>query len=71
VAGGPLDANVIKCQLKVPDAKDYPGPFTASELQRLRAIFPSGVCDWSKPGRGSDARPAPGVVRPGAGKPRV
>jgi len=52
VAGGPLDANVLKCQLKVPDAKDYPGSLTASDLQRLRAIFPSGVCDWSKPGVG-------------------
>ena len=50
VAGGPLDANVLKCQLKPIDAKDYPASFTASDLQRLRAIFPGGVCNWSKPG---------------------
>ena len=50
VAGGPLDASVLKCQTKPIDAKDYAAPFNAAELQRLRAIFPSGVCDWSKPG---------------------
>ena len=32
------------------DAKDYPASFTASDRQRLRTIFPGGVCDWSKPG---------------------
>ena len=50
VAGGPLDASVLKCQTKPIDASDYAAPFTAAELQRLRAICPSGVCDWSKPG---------------------
>jgi Tannase-like family of unknown function (DUF6351) len=49
VAGGPIDGNTLKCQLKPIDAKDYPG-FTASDLQRLRTIFPGGVCDYSKPG---------------------
>jgi len=50
VAGGPLDGNVLKCQVKPIDAKDYPASFTAADLQRLRAIFPSGVCNWTKPG---------------------
>jgi hypothetical protein len=50
VAGGPLDANVLKCEMKPIDAKDYVAPFTSPELQRLRAIFPGGVCDWSKSG---------------------
>lgn len=49
-AGGPLAANVLKCQLKAVDAKDYPVTFSATELTRLKAIFPAGVCDWSKPG---------------------
>ena len=49
VAGGPIDANVLKCQLKPIDAKDY-ASFTPAELQRLRTIFPGGVCDFSKPG---------------------
>ena len=49
-AGGPLAANVLKCQLKPVEARDYAVPFTAAELARLKAIFPAGVCDWSKPG---------------------
>ncbi len=49
-AGGPLAADVMKCQLKPIDAKDYARPLTASELARLRAAFPGGVCDWAKPG---------------------
>jgi len=50
VAGGPLDANVLKCQLKPIEPRDYRVTFTSAELQRLRAIFPGGVCDFSKPG---------------------
>src|SRR5262245_17073328 len=50
VAGGPLDASVLKCQLKPIDAKDYPRSFTAADLQRLRTIFPGGVCNFAKPG---------------------
>jgi uncharacterized tannase-like protein DUF6351 len=50
VAGGPLDGNILKCQLKPIDAKDYPASFTAADLQRLRTIFPGGVCNWAKPG---------------------
>jgi hypothetical protein len=50
VAGGPLDANVLKCQLKPIDAKDYPASFTATDLRRLRTIFPGGVCNWAKTG---------------------
>jgi uncharacterized tannase-like protein DUF6351 len=26
--------------------------FTGAELERLKRIFPHGVCDWSKPGVG-------------------
>jgi hypothetical protein len=51
VAGGPLDANTLKCQLKPIDAKDYAG-FSVAELERLRAMFPGGVCDYAKPGVG-------------------
>jgi hypothetical protein len=49
-AGGPLAANVLKCQLKPVDAKDYKVAFNGSELDRLKAVFRDGVCDWSKPG---------------------
>jgi hypothetical protein len=50
VAGGPLAANKLKCQLKPIDLRDYDVVFTGAELTRLQSIFPDGVCDWSKPG---------------------
>jgi hypothetical protein len=50
VAGSPLAADVIKCQLKPVSASDYKVMFTADEMARLKQIFPGGVCDWSKPG---------------------
>ena len=51
VAGGPLAENILKCQLKPLVAGDYTGiVFTAGQLTRLNAVFPTGVCDWSKPG---------------------
>jgi hypothetical protein len=50
VAGGPLAANIIKCQLKPVDLNDYQVNFTSAQLTRLHNIFPNGVCDWSKPG---------------------
>jgi hypothetical protein len=52
-AGGPLSENVFKCQTKPLDfgSSDYAGvTFTADQQARLAAVFPSGVCDWSKPG---------------------
>ena len=49
-AGGPLAADILKCQLKPIDPKDYTVAFSADERARLDAIFPGGVCDWSKPG---------------------
>src|SRR5215813_5992372 len=50
VAGGPLSANILKCQLKRIDTGDYAVSFTPAEMQRLRRIFPDGVCDWSRRG---------------------
>jgi hypothetical protein len=49
-AGGPLAANVLKCQLKPVDARDYTPALSPSDLARLKTIFPAGVCDWSRPG---------------------
>ena len=51
MAGGPLAANVLKCQLKPIAARDY-ARFSPDEFARLRRIFPTGVCDWTKPGVG-------------------
>lgn len=50
VAGSALAADVIKCQLKPIGVSDYKVTFTPDELARLKQIFPTGVCDWSKPG---------------------
>jgi len=49
-AGGPLAANVLKCELRPIDVKDYQAAFTADETARLKTTFRGGVCDWSKPG---------------------
>jgi hypothetical protein len=55
VAGGPLLEDIVKCQLKPVDAADYDHPqFTADHLAALEAIFPTGVCDWSRSGVGED-----------------
>ena len=50
VAGAPLASTAFKCQLKALSFADYPVTFTASQQARLAATFPTGVCDWSKPG---------------------
>jgi len=53
VAGGPLAENVFKCQLKPLDftSAEHGGvAFTADQQARLAAVFPTGVCDWSRPG---------------------
>ena len=66
IAGGPLAADVLKCQLKPIDPKDYAARLTAADLARLRHIFPTGVCDWSKPGVAQTTLvPGPRSVRRG------
>ncbi len=50
VAGAPLTDDVNKCQLRPLSAADYKVPMSAAEMDRLKSIFPSGVCDYSKPG---------------------
>jgi hypothetical protein len=48
VAGADVAADVIKCRLTAPDRADY--AFTDAEWARLKAVFPSGVCDYARPG---------------------
>jgi hypothetical protein len=50
VAGGPVAGDILKCSLKPVDFGDYAVTLTGSEQERLRSIFPEGVCDWTKPG---------------------
>jgi hypothetical protein len=60
VAGGPLAENILKCQLKPLDPTEYaPAVLTAGQLTRLAAVFPGGVCDWSKPGIGQQPAISP------------
>jgi Tannase-like family of unknown function (DUF6351) len=59
VAGEPLEHDVLKCQLKPLDPRDYKVAFTATEWAELRAIFPDGVCDYGKFGVGQE--PTDGV----------
>lgn len=58
-AGGTLSGSILKCHLKPVDRRDYSVHFSAAEMARLKAIFPQGVCDWSKPG--VKERPIQGV----------
>ena len=50
VAGGPLSSDVMKCQLKPLVRSDYSVTFTDAQWALLQATFPTGVCDYSKPG---------------------
>lgn len=52
VAGGPLSNDVLKCRLGPLDHDDYEVRFSDEEKERLEAVFPQGVCDWSQPGVG-------------------
>ena len=68
VAGGPLEENILKCQLKPLSASDYaPVVFTAAQLARLNAALPGGVCDWTKPGVGQQEAISPLTFAAGPG----
>lgn len=49
-AGGPLTDDVLKCQLKPIALADYGGKLTQADLPALQKAFPTGVCDFTKPG---------------------
>jgi hypothetical protein len=50
VAGAPMSADRFKCELKPVDPKDYKQPLTPAQLANVKAIFPQGVCDYSRKG---------------------
>jgi hypothetical protein len=58
-AGGPNTNDVLKCQLKPLSRTDYGVTFTDAQWARLQAVFPEGVCDFSKPGVGQQPPTAP------------
>jgi hypothetical protein len=47
-AGAPLSVDVMKCQTTPLKRSRYSVSFTDAQWERLRAAFPTGVCDWSK-----------------------
>jgi hypothetical protein len=51
-AGAPLINDRLKCRRRPVDPKAYDVKLTPDQIGRLRLIFPSGVCDWRKPGVG-------------------
>ncbi|HEX9628231.1 MAG TPA: DUF6351 family protein, partial [Acidiferrobacterales bacterium] len=52
VAGDVDTADTMKCQLKPLDRADYNVEFTDEQWAALQGAFPSGVCDFSRPGIG-------------------
>jgi hypothetical protein len=60
VAGAPLDSVALVCTLRPLDPDEYGVELTASQLDRLPAVFPDGVCDHTEPGIGQ--MPFAGVV---------
>ena len=60
VAGAPLEGGVYKCAVKpvetaVTDGTYAPWVPGAADVDRLKQIFPTGVCDYSKPDTGRPA----------------
>lgn len=57
VAGAPFEGNVFKCQLQSVSSAIAKGLYgswapTAADQAQLQAMFPTGVCDYSKPDAG-------------------
>ncbi|MCI0390351.1 MAG: DUF6351 family protein [Acidobacteria bacterium] len=50
IAGAPLANDILKCRLKPINYADYKVTFNDAQKVRVASIFPSGVCDYSKPG---------------------
>lgn len=55
VAGEPVQEDVIKCRLKPADPSAYKAAFTPEQAARLKRVFPTGVCDYARPGVGQVA----------------
>lgn len=62
VAGGPITGEVFKCHLRSVKEAVEEGVYgdwepSPEQLQRLRSIFPEGVCDYDRGGLGGARRP--------------
>jgi Tannase-like family of unknown function (DUF6351) len=50
-AGESVATDQLRCQLKPLRQSDYyPITFTPDQWATLQRVFPTGVCDWTKPG---------------------
>ncbi len=49
-AGGPLATDILACSLQPLRRSGLPVTFTDGQWSELKRTFPSGVCDWKKPG---------------------
>jgi Tannase-like family of unknown function (DUF6351) len=68
VAGGARTENILKCTLKPLSFSDYGTvTFSATQQNRLTAVFSSGVCDYSVPGVGQQAPVSPQTYAAGPG----
>ena len=52
VAGDAVSTDTNKCRLKPLSRADYPVLMTDAQWKRLQALFPEGVCDFSRSGVG-------------------
>ncbi|HEX4945499.1 MAG TPA: DUF6351 family protein, partial [Blastocatellia bacterium] len=52
VAGAPFTNDIMKCQLKPINFAEYKVPFTDEQKARMKNIFATGVCDFTKLGVG-------------------
>jgi hypothetical protein len=50
VAGESIATDTNKCRLKPMNRADYAVEFTDAEWSQLQTVFPTGVCDWTRPG---------------------
>ena len=58
-AGEPMTDDVLKCQLKPLSRSDYPVTFTDDQWKRLEQAFPTGVCNYGKPGVDQNVKTVP------------
>jgi hypothetical protein len=58
-AGAPLSNDILKCSLKPLRPEDYRQPLSGEQIERLKVVFPHGVCDYSRPGVAQSGSPQP------------
>jgi hypothetical protein len=58
-AGSDVGVSKLKCVLKPLNFSDYAAAFTLADRATLRKAFPSGVCDYTRPGVGQQPPAGP------------